>query len=61
MPWDKPYGEEIVEQITPKVETQEEMIVRLIKNHEQDIERISVGKGTTTKTMISINNALNSI
>ncbi|MBM6506819.1 phage portal protein [Staphylococcus pasteuri] len=44
MPWDKPYGEEIVEQITPKVETQEEMIVRLIKNHEQDIERISVGQ-----------------
>lgn len=44
MPWDKPYGEEIVEQITPKAETQEEMIVRLIRNHEQNVERISVGQ-----------------
>lgn len=44
MPWDKPYGEEIVEQIQPKAETQEEMIVRLIRNHEQNVERISVGQ-----------------
>jgi hypothetical protein len=38
MPWDKPYGEEIVEKIQPKAETQEEMIVRLIRNHEQNVD-----------------------
>lgn len=43
-PFEKTYGEEVVEQLKPKVETQEEMIVRLIRNHEQNIERISVGQ-----------------
>ncbi|MDU0997045.1 MAG: phage portal protein, partial [Staphylococcus lugdunensis] len=43
-PWDKTYGEEIVEQLKPKEETQEEMIVRLILNHQSNIERISTGE-----------------
>lgn len=44
MPWDKPYYEEITEQLAPKTETQEEMIVRLINAHEMNIETISVGE-----------------
>lgn len=43
-PWEKPYYEEITEQLAPKVETQEEMIVRLVQNHQKDIERISTGQ-----------------
>lgn len=44
MPWDKPYGEEVVEQMKPKVETQEEMIIRLINNHKQKLKDINVGQ-----------------
>ncbi|HDH4917568.1 phage portal protein [Staphylococcus aureus] len=44
MPWDKPYGEEIIEQMKPKVETQEEMIIRLINNHKQKLKDINVGQ-----------------
>lgn len=43
-PWERPYYEEITEQLVPKVETQEEMIVRLVQNHQKDIERISTGQ-----------------
>ncbi|MGL3936649.1 phage portal protein [Staphylococcus aureus] len=44
MPWDKPYGEEVIEQMKPKVETQEEMIIRLINNHKQKLKDINVGQ-----------------
>ncbi|HHQ6759045.1 TPA: phage portal protein [Staphylococcus aureus] len=44
MPWDKPYGEEVVEQLKPQFETQEEMIVRLIDDHRKQLDKITVGQ-----------------
>lgn len=43
-PNEKPYGERIVEAIKPKYETQEEMIVRLINDHKQNINDITIGQ-----------------
>ncbi|MGV3187198.1 phage portal protein [Staphylococcus chromogenes] len=43
-PNEKPYHERVVEQIKPKYETQEEMIIRLINDHKPKIEDITVGE-----------------
>lgn len=44
MPNETPYGERIVEAIKPQYETQEEMIVRLINDHKQNINDITIGQ-----------------
>lgn len=44
LPNEKPYGERIVESIKPRYESQEEMIVRLINDHKQNIEDITIGQ-----------------
>ena len=43
-PNEKPYGERIVEQVKPQYETQEQMIVRLINDHKQNINDIVEGQ-----------------
>ncbi|MEJ7542930.1 phage portal protein, partial [Staphylococcus intermedius] len=43
-PNEKPYHERVIEMIKPKHETQEEMILRLIQNHKENIENITVGE-----------------
>ena len=43
-PWDKPYHEQVVEQIKPKYETQEEMILRLVREHKENIDNITMGE-----------------
>ncbi|MDM8326719.1 phage portal protein [Staphylococcus felis] len=43
-PNEKPYHERVIEQIKPKLETQEEMILRLIRNHKENIDDITVGE-----------------
>lgn len=55
-PNEKTYGERILESIKPKFETQEEMIIRLIKEHEKNIENIIVGENYYYKTKNKILN-----
>lgn len=43
-PNEKPYHERVIEQIKPKFETQEEMILRLITDHKKRIDDITVGE-----------------
>ncbi|MDU4964962.1 MAG: phage portal protein, partial [Staphylococcus warneri] len=43
-PWDKPYHEQVIEQIKPKYETQEEMILRLVREHKENIDNITMGE-----------------
>ncbi|WP_057510250.1 phage portal protein [Staphylococcus simulans] len=43
-PNEKPYHERVVEQIKPQYETQEEMILRLITKHKENVEDITVGE-----------------
>ncbi|MCD8846339.1 phage portal protein [Mammaliicoccus sciuri] len=43
-PNEKPLGERLTDMVKPNYETQEEMIVRLIEEHEKNIERISIGQ-----------------
>lgn len=44
MPNEKPYHERAVEALAPQYETQEEMIIRLIEAHKQNIDDITVGQ-----------------
>lgn len=44
MPNEKPYHERVVEALAPQYETQEEMIIRLIEVHKQNIDDITVGQ-----------------
>ncbi len=43
-PNEKPYHERVIEQIKPKFETQEEMILRLITDHKKTIDDITIGE-----------------
>ncbi|WP_340285357.1 phage portal protein [Staphylococcus coagulans] len=43
-PNEKPYHERVIEQIKPKFETQEEMILRLITDHKKNIDDITTGE-----------------
>ncbi|WP_353420553.1 phage portal protein [Staphylococcus coagulans] len=43
-PNEKPYHERVVEQIKPKFESQEEMILRLITDHKKTIDDITIGE-----------------
>lgn len=43
-PSEKPYHERVIEQVKPKYETQEEMILRLVRDHKKEIENIIVGE-----------------
>ncbi|MCP6559705.1 hypothetical protein NL501_31265, partial [Klebsiella pneumoniae] len=43
-PNEKPYHERVIEQIKPQYETQEEMILRLITKHKENVEDITVGE-----------------
>ena len=43
-PNEKPYHERVIEQIKPKFETQEEMILRLITDHKKTIDDITTGE-----------------
>lgn len=43
-PNERPYHERVVDMIKPEYETQEQMILRLIRNHKENIDDITVGE-----------------